>query len=255
MFCVLSFYHSSKILSSPWVLRSKIFTDINTRIDQWLSESAAASTSPTTGYPRWHPIMSDITQTYNDEPASIFTSDQFRPTSPSYFPLIPTCLDLFMEHIYPIMPLVHIPTLRASIARPLEMFEKNLVYALCAITATHMSGKSILAPGPPSWETAGRFFLDECISVRQSYDFVEDKSLSAIISSYFLSTAFFELNQNRKSWYYLREALTMGQDLGIHDENSYIGLPPAEALCRRRTFWILYVTERQSSPTSLHILR
>lgn len=107
-----------------------------------------------------------------------------------------------------------------------------------------MSGKNILAPGPPSWETTGRFFLDECISVRQSYDFVEDKSLSAVISSYFLHTAFFELNQNRKSWYYLREALTLGQDLLLHSEQSYVGLPPAEALCRRRTFWILYVTER-----------
>lgn len=151
-----------------------------------------------------------------------------------------------MEHIYPIMPLVHMPTLRASINRPLEMYEKNLLYSLCALTSTHMSGKSILAPGPPSWEAAGRFFLDECISVRQHYDFVEDKSLSAVISSYFVSTAYFELNQNRKSWYYLREALTMGQDLGFHDEKSYAGLSHAEALCRRRTFWILYVTERSA---------
>ncbi|KAE8452517.1 hypothetical protein EG329_000420 [Mollisiaceae sp. DMI_Dod_QoI] len=142
------------------------------------------------------------------------------------------------------MPLVHMPTLRASISRPLEMYEKNLLYSLCALTSTHMSGKSILAPGPPSWEAAGRFFLDECISVRQHYDFVEDKSLSAVISSYFVSTAFFELNQNRKSWYYLREALTMGQDLGFHDENTYASLSLTEALCRRRTFWILYVTER-----------
>ena len=214
------------------------------RIDQWISDSAAASTSPTTGQPRWHPIMTETSRPLSEEPNSIFTSDQFRPTSPSYFHLIPTCLDLFMEHIYPIMPLIYMPTLRASINRPLEMYEKNLLYSLCALTSTHMSGKSILAPGPPSWEAAGRFFLDECISVRQSYDFVEDKTLSAVISSYLVSTAFFELNQSRKSWYYLREAMTMGQDLGLHDENSYIGLNPAEALCRRRTFWILYVTER-----------
>ena len=133
-------------------------------------------------------------------------------------------LDLFMEHIYPIMPLVHMPTLRASIGRPLDAFEKNLLYALCALTSTHMSGKNILAPGPLSWESAGRFFLDECLSVRQSYDFIEDKSLSAVISSYFVSTAFFEINQSKKSWYYLREALTMGQDLGFHHENSYMGL-------------------------------
>lgn len=107
-----------------------------------------------------------------------------------------------------------------------------------------MMGKNIQAAGPESWEEVGRFFLNECLSCRQAYDFVEDKTLSAVISSYFVSTAFFELNQSRKSWYYLREALTMGQDLRIHDENSYRDLNPAESLCRRRTFWILYVTER-----------
>ncbi|EPE32242.1 hypothetical protein GLAREA_07375 [Glarea lozoyensis ATCC 20868] len=142
------------------------------------------------------------------------------------------------------MPIVHLPSLQASLSRTLDKSEKNWLYSLCALTSTHMSGKSIVAPGPPSWETAGRFFLDECIMIRQSYDFVEDRTLAAVISSYFVSTAFFELNQSRKSWYYLREAMTMGQDLGLHDEKSYATLPPAEALCRRRTFWILYVTER-----------
>jgi len=212
-------------------------------IDQWILDSTDASTSPTTGKPRWHPIMSDMAH-LSDEPNSIFTSEQYRPNSPSYLHLIPICLDLFTEHIYPIMPLVHMPTLRATINQPMGVSEKNLLYALCALTSTHMSGKSILAPGPPSWEAAGRFFLDECILVRQSYDFVEDKTLGAVISSYFVHTAFFELNQSRKSWYYLREAMTMGQDLGLHDEKSYVGLPDSESLCRRRTFWILYVTER-----------
>jgi hypothetical protein len=195
--------------------------------------------------------MSDLSSP-TDEPKSIFSTDQFRPTTISYFHLIPTCLDLFLEHIYPIMPLVHMPTLRASINRPLAMHEKNLLYSLCALTSTHMSGKSILAPGPPSWEAAGRFFLDECILVRQSYEFVEDKSLSAVISSYFVSTAFFELNQSRKSWYYLREAMTMGQDIGLHEESTYVGLNPAEELCRRRTFWILYVTERYAKHFQVH---
>ncbi|RKF78947.1 putative sucrose utilization protein SUC1 [Golovinomyces cichoracearum] len=176
--------------------------------------------------------------------AENYVFDQIRPSSPEYFHLIPTCIDLFMEHIYPIMPLIYMPTLRESITRPLEPSEKNLVYSLCALTSTHMSGKISVAHGPESWDAAARFFLNECISVRQSYDFVEDKSFSAISSSYFVSTAFFELNQNRKSWYYLREALTMGQDIGFHDENTYKDLSPEEALCRRRTFWLLYVTER-----------
>ncbi|APA10006.1 hypothetical protein sscle_05g047760 [Sclerotinia sclerotiorum 1980 UF-70] len=218
---------------------------IDIDIDCWVSNAANSSAAQTyIQRPTWHPIMSDISPLSNDGTNGIFTTDQFRPTCVSYMYLIPTCLDLFLEHLYPIMPLVHMPTLKESINRPLQMHEKNLIYSLCAITSTHMSGKNILAPGPPSWEIAGRFFLDECIMVRQGYDFVDDRSLSAVISSYFVSTAFFELNQSRKSWYYLREAMTMAQDIGLHEEFKYSGLHPAEELCRRRTFWILYVTER-----------
>ncbi|KAM0274395.1 hypothetical protein ACHAQH_007897 [Verticillium albo-atrum] len=178
------------------------------------------------------------------EPRSAFSSDEFRPNSRSYLYMVPQCVELYYEHIYPIMPLLYMPAIRQTIARPMTPSEKNLIYALCALTSMHMSGKSIEAPGPPSWEVAGRFFLDECISVRQSYDFLEDLSLSAVISSFYLSTSFFEINQSRKSWHYLREALNNAQDLGLQNDSTYYGLSPEDTLCRQRVFWILFVTER-----------
>lgn len=175
----------------------------------------------------------------------MFTSDAYLPNSRCYFHLIPQCVELYYEHIYPIMPLLYMPAIRSMIARPMTPSEKNLVYALCALTCLHMSGKSLQTPGaPPSWEAAGRYFLDECISVRHSYDFVEDLSLFAVISSFWLSTSFFEINQNRKSWVYLREALTLALDLDLQNDRSYAGLSPEETLCRQRVFWILFVTER-----------
>lgn len=212
-------------------------------IEQWISDTGNSSTSSP---PKrsWFSLYDEMANPLIDEPAGVYQPDQFRPTTRSYFHLIPTCVELYIEHIYPIMPLVYIPTLRAAMARELTPSEKNLVYALCALTSTHMSGKSIQARGPESWDAAGVFFLDECISNRRKYDFVEDHSLWAVISSYLISSAFFELNQSRKTWYYLREAITLGQDIGLHDESSYGVFDPSESLCRRRTFWILYVTER-----------
>ncbi|KAK3386722.1 hypothetical protein B0H63DRAFT_520797 [Podospora didyma] len=173
-----------------------------------------------------------------------FTTKQYRPTSRSYDHLIPQCVRLYYEHIYPIMPLLYMPAIREMILRPLEPSEKNLIYALSALTCFHMSGKSIQAQGPDSWEKAGRYFLDECIAVRQSYDFVQDLSISTIISSFWLSTSFFEISESRKSWYYLREALTFALDLGLQDDATYEGLNPEDALCRQRVFWQLFVTER-----------
>lgn len=209
-------------------------------IDQWVTDSAEASGSSTPLYPsQWVSFPSD----------GPHSAGPYPPTS-NYVTLIPSLLELFIEHLYPIMPIIHVPTLQTTIMHPLQNYEKNLVYALCAVTSTHMSGKSIptpsLSPLSPtaSWELIGQFFLSECILVRQTYDFVEDLTLWAVISSYFVSTAYFELNMSRKSWYYLREALTLAQDLGLHNEITYQGLVVAESICRRRTFWILYVTER-----------
>jgi hypothetical protein len=142
------------------------------------------------------------------------------------------------------MPLVYMPDIRVMIHRPMTPPEENLIYALCALTCLHMSGKSIQAKGPDSWEAAGRFFIDECITVRHSYDFLEDQSLYAVISSFWLSTSFFEINQSRKSWVYLREALTLALDLGLDNDLTYVDLSSEEKLCRLRVFWILFVTER-----------
>lgn len=159
--------------------------------------------------------------------------------------MIPRCVDLYSEHVYPIMPIVYLPAIREMIQRPMLPPEQNLVYAMCALTSMHMSGKSIDAPSPlDGWEACGRFFLDECISVRQRYDFVEDPTLGAAISSFYLSTSFFEINQSRKSWFYLREALTLALDLGLDDASTYAGFGPRDVLCRQRVFWQLFITER-----------
>ncbi|KAH8881238.1 hypothetical protein GQ53DRAFT_754538 [Thozetella sp. PMI_491] len=211
-------------------------------------KSTATSVPSTPPDISWHKVASDPRNA--TEPQSIFTSDQYHPVSRSYHYLIPQCVELYYEHIYPIMPLLYMPTIRDMVTRPMEAPEKNLVYALCALTCFHMSGKSVQASqaaqaaGPDSWDKAGRFFLDECLSTRQSYDFLEDLSLFAVISSFWLSTSFFEINQSRKSWVYLREALTLAQDMGIHDDSTYAGLGPEEKLCRQRVFWQLFVTER-----------
>lgn len=214
--------------------------------------SAATSVPSSPRDISWQKVRSDPRNA--PEPRGSFSSDQYLPNNRSYLYLIPRCVELYREHIYPIMPLVYLPTIEAMVSDTMAMnpSEKNLIYALCALTSMHMSGQSIQSSGlrPPSWEAAGRFFLDECISVRHSYDFLEDPTLFAVISSFFLSTSFFEINQSRKSWVYLREALTLALDMGLHHDSTYTDLLPEEKLCRLRVFWILFVTERCAADVS-----
>lgn len=238
---------ASEYVSPPRGLcsRTELGASIDTDAFQSAATSAATSAAPSPPaqpFIPWAAVASDPRNAA--EPQSPFTCDSFRPNQPNYLGLVPRCVDLYYEHIYPIMPLVHMPTVRAAITRPMSSSEKNLVYALCALTAFHMAGKSLSEPGNPPWDRVGRFFLDECISVRQSYDFLDDTSLQAVTSSFWLSTSFFEINQSRKSWYYLREALTLAIDLRLHDDATYVGLSQQDKLCRQRVFWILFVTER-----------
>jgi hypothetical protein len=158
--------------------------------------------------------------------------------------LIEKCIGLFIEHIYAIKPVFNLPDLRSLLTRHIDAPEKNTVYALCAMTATHMSGRPEQIDGQLSWISLGRFFLARCIAARQAYDFIEDRTLYAVISSYFLFEAYFELDEQRKSWYYLQEAITLAQELNLQEEASYTCLPFIERVCRRRTFWLLFVSER-----------
>ncbi|KAK0634424.1 hypothetical protein B0T17DRAFT_502086 [Bombardia bombarda] len=192
------------------------------------------------------PVMRKAPESGGGSVGGAFATGQYGPTSRSYHYLVPQCVELYQEHIYPIMPLFNMPNIQKMVLRPLAPSEKTFVYALSALTCFHMSGQSLqqAVQAPDSWESAGRFFLEECILTRQSYDFVQHLSLDAVISSFWLSTSFFEINQSRKSWYYLREALTLALELGLHDDSTYSGLSAEETLCRQRVFWQLFVTER-----------
>ncbi|KAH8647144.1 hypothetical protein BX600DRAFT_389818 [Xylariales sp. PMI_506] len=206
------------------------------------ASTSAPPSPPAQPFVPWTAVTPDLRNA--PEPQGAYTSDEYQPRSRNYLHLIPRCVELYYDHIYPIMPLLHMPSIRSTIVRPMTFSERNLIYALSALTAFHMSGKSLASAGQPPWEEVGRFFLDECISVRSRYDFPEDTSLYAVISSFWLSTSFFEINQSRKSWFYLREALTLAIDIGLHDDRSYVGFNPQDVLCRQRVFWILFVTER-----------
>ncbi|RYP36054.1 hypothetical protein DL767_003526 [Monosporascus sp. MG133] len=214
------------------------------------SAVSALPNSPHSSFLPWTASSLATSSRTATEAGSPFKTSAFGPNSRNYFHLIPQCVDLYYRHVYPIMPLLYMPTLRATIKRHMEPTEKNLIYALCALTAFHMSGKSLSAtvatvpPPAPSWEAVGRFFLEECRIVRRTYDFLEDMSLGAVVSSFWMSTSYFEICDNRKSWYYLRTAMNLALDMGLHDDASNFSFGPEDMLCRQRVFWILFVTER-----------
>ena len=91
----------------------------------------------------------------------------------------------------------------------------------------------------------GRTLLDGALRKRKSYDYIENPSINAVITSFFAFGCFFSLDKHNTAWFHLREATTLAQTIGMQDERTYAGeVDRAESARMRRLFWLLFVTER-----------
>ena len=170
--------------------------------------------------------------------------------------LMSQCVRQYFRHLYPIMPILHETTFRGRLTtpEPLRQDEKCLLLALCAITVLHAAPPSDLSLNAK--QRLGRQFLGHCHSIRFNKEWIETAGLTDIISSFFISVSYFELKQPRSHHFYLREAIGMSHEQGFHLESSYSTLSKIQAICYRRTFAVLFVTERgcailRNKPTSI----
>ena len=158
--------------------------------------------------------------------------------------LMSQCMKQYFRHIYPIMPVIHESTFRRRLNRPddLQPEERCLLLSLCAITVLHAAPPSGL--DLDAKKDLGRKFVSHFLDVRKNSDWVETASLTSIISSLFVATSFFELKQPRTHHFYLREATGMAIEQGLHLDSFYTNMGHMQAICHRRTFALLFVTER-----------
>ena len=170
--------------------------------------------------------------------------------------LMSQCITQYFRHLYPIMPIIHEPTFRLRLAQPdlLGRDEQCLLLSLCAITVLHAAPHNELSLDAK--KQLGKQLLDHCFTVRQSFDWVEAAGLTDIISSFFIAVSFFELKNPRSHHFFLREAIGMAHEQGFHLESSYTKLSHIERIAYRRTFAVLFITERgcailRGKPTSI----
>ncbi|TIA48529.1 hypothetical protein D6C79_04066 [Aureobasidium pullulans] len=142
------------------------------------------------------------------------------------------------------MPLFKSSMLAQWLDGPLGSNERSMLLAISALVVTFLCGRSESIIGNRQWDTVARFCIAKSLSVRSEYDFVLDSSVSTLLASFFISIAYFELHDSHHTWFYLREAITLAQALGLHTSEYYDGMNSADALYSRRIYDILFVTER-----------
>ncbi|KAF0331244.1 putative sucrose utilization protein SUC1 [Colletotrichum asianum] len=184
------------------------------------------------------------------------TEVEFRPSPLVSADLFRRYLDVYFIRKYPITPILDRNCMEECVSTYSESPEKyGLLTSCCATialdsevllqkfepTPAHLLSSaqpSVILPTP-------EFFVQETLRARRHIHLAESLSLTHIYTSFFLSHAFFCLNNGNAAWVYLRESVTILQTLRLHEEATYSETRnQTVATYSRRMFWTLFVTER-----------
>lgn len=165
------------------------------------------------------------------------------------------CITFFFEHLYPTIPLFDRQRLE-TLASTRDNGHSEiycLVASLCAfvlvqpgmtIVVSGMMGDDYEGETPQSRYGYARALIDDLLRVRKDIDYVEHPTLHSVQTSFFLFSCYFSLEKQNSCWFHLREAATVAQILGMHEEATYSSGDPIENAYRRRTYWLVLLTER-----------
>ncbi|KAK0631381.1 hypothetical protein B0T14DRAFT_406434, partial [Immersiella caudata] len=153
-------------------------------------------------------------------------------------------LCIYRLRLFPVWPIVAVEEVIAALQRdPHDVEARLLAIAVGAATMAQLKLDRFQDTGINDNATAASLGAD-CHRIRGTPD-GGAANLNSIRTAFFLHI--YHENQQpggTKSLLYLREAITLGQIMGLHRASSYVSLSPAEDRLRRRLLWLLFVTER-----------
>jgi hypothetical protein len=157
-------------------------------------------------------------------------------------------LCIFRLRVYPIWPIIKVERLVASLQKPepdIEVFA--LAYAVAAATIARIKPSQSEQQGA----VTAAMMEAQCQYAKSRRASFLPPDLTTVRIPFFLHVYYEELEPGGlRSITYLREAIAIAHMVGLHRESYYHGVAPEEQEIRRRTLWLLFVTERWVFPRS-----
>ncbi|MCJ1382526.1 hypothetical protein MMC17_005639 [Xylographa soralifera] len=176
---------------------------------------------------------------------------------------IQSCVSYFFENFYPTYPILDQGRMEQTLKDVDTKTEAYcLVGSLCSFVVIQPDFHVQTAGDRPRTSSVRRVsaqclrLVEETLRVWNGYDHKDSPTLTDVLIAFFLSAAYFGLEKANAAWIHLREAITLAQLLGLHDEGTY-KRGDVDGDIRRRLFWLLYVSERgyalhKHRPLALH---
>ncbi|KAF7195481.1 putative sucrose utilization protein SUC1, partial [Pseudocercospora fuligena] len=141
--------------------------------------------------------------------------------------MMTTCVDYFFANLYPTQPILH----RQKVGEVIGQMEQNVeAYCLVVSLCAYMMIQPNMVIPPDAFEgleiqpqpslQLGHALLQEALRVRRGHNYIENPSIWSVITSFFFFGSYFCLDRHNTAWFHLREATTLAQIMGMHDESS-----------------------------------
>ncbi|UKZ69736.1 uncharacterized protein TrAtP1_010740 [Trichoderma atroviride] len=209
-------------------------------------------------------VISELRETQRQTSLSARVQSRMNgvPTAPANMSLVPSpglltsdfvkeCSQYFFEHMNAQAPILD----RRQIEEEILYMEQNrdaycLMSSMCAFVMLQ-PGMTMPAGDPYNLDmvpganiVSSQLLLEETLMVRKGYEYLDQITVNALATNFFLFGCYYGQHMHDRAWYYLREATTMIQVNGMDKEEFYLQYDIAEASRLRRLYWLFYVVER-----------
>lgn len=175
--------------------------------------------------------------------------------------MIAICVNYYFANLYLIQPVLRREEIEEMVGHMEKDIEAScLIMSLCSFVI-FQPDLPIAFQGPEARPQdrlpCGNAVLREALRINSGKNDNENPTISSIITSFFFFASNFCLGRDNAAWFHLREATTLAQILGMHEEAFYQISDTVEASRNRRLYWLLFVAERAFAlrshrPVSLH---
>ncbi|VZH95110.1 unnamed protein product [Fusarium fujikuroi] len=172
-----------------------------------------------------------------------FQTDEICPRS-----LFMTIMTDYIDHLYPLVPVVHLPRFRADLGTNKDLTDLDTLLLLVSIASLTVG---LLPSKFDSYHAlAARFGTrtamishcsQMCIRLRPA-DYWDHISHRKWATAYCLSIGAFQVGQINQSRMFEAESMQLARLLGMHLVSEYDGLNPIETQLRKKSFWLQLYT-------------
>jgi hypothetical protein len=162
--------------------------------------------------------------------------------------LLKRILSDYLEHLYPLIPVVHRPTFRRDLCENRDLYDEDffgLILCLSAVTVGTMPNrfkeyKACATPLRFRTRTEMIRYCYDRVHCLRGHDYFESINHNKWAASYLLGIALFQIGEHNQARMIEVESMQLARLLGLHQISQYAGLNCIEAQLRKKAFWLMF---------------